>query len=399
MDLSARAKKLKPSPTLALAARAKELVAQGKDVISLSVGEPDWPTLDVAVRAGVQAINSGLTKYAPPAGLPELRTLIAEKTTQELGVAYKSSEVTITSGAKFVLFSAFQCLLGSGDEVIIPAPYWVSYPTMVELADATPRIVHTKAEDHFRLTAEQLESSITAKTKMLILNSPSNPTGETYTKSELKALAAVLKKHPKIIILSDDIYNRLVFISEKIAPHLLHVAPELKDRVIVVNGASKSLSMTGWRVGWALGPSQVIAAMTDYQSQSVSCAAPFAQKAAFAALKDGEPEITKSVELLKDRRDSALEQLRSIKSIVTSSPDGAFYLWPNIEALLGKSYKGQTVKNSSQFCEIYLNDFNVAAVPGVEFGLEGYLRMSYVIEKGRMREAIERLARFVSELT
>lgn len=396
--LSKRAQMLKPSPTLALAARAKELTAQGKDVVSLSVGEPDWPTFPAAVKAGINAIESGNTKYGPSSGLPELRKAIAEITSQELGVEYKMPEVTVTAGGKFVIFAALQVLIDKDDEVIIPAPYWVSYPTMVELADGRPVIVQTKKENHFRMTPEELESKITSKTKMLILNSPSNPTGEIYTKEELAKIAQVLKKHPRVIVMSDDIYNRLVFDGSLVAPHILQVAPEFKDRVVIVNGASKTLSMTGWRVGWGLAPTAVIQAMTDYQSQSVSCASGFSQVAALAALKESQNDLENSIKLLQERRDFAIAELKKIPGIEIKTPGGAFYLWPNIQSLFGKTFRGKTINDSSDFCKIFLDEFNVAVVPGKEFGCEGYLRMSYVLSQKRMDEAFSRLKKFISEL-
>lgn len=395
--LSRRARRLKPSPTLQLAARAKELAAQGKDIISLSVGEPDWPTFPAAVAAGIKSIQEGHTKYGPAAGLPELRKLIAEQSNSDFGTEDTLANVTVTAGGKFVLFSAFQCLLDPEDEVLIPAPYWVSYPTMVELADAKPIVVPTREENAFRVTASDIENKITSKTKLLILNSPSNPTGEVSTANELKDIAEVLRKHPQIIVISDDIYNKLVF-GMKRAPHLLDVAKDLKPRVVIVNGASKTLSMTGWRVGWAIGPKDLITAMTDYQSQSVSCASTFSQHAVLAALKDGQSDLEKSVVELKSRRDSGIKMLREIPNITVVEPGGAFYLWPSIKYYIGKSFRGQKITDSGVFCALFLDSYGVAVVPGKEFGLEGYLRMSYVLNSEKMKEAFSRLKSFCSEL-
>jgi aspartate aminotransferase len=386
MELSTRAQTLKPSPTLALAARAKELAAKGHDVISLSVGEPDWDTFEPVKQAAIESIRKGATKYTPAAGLPSLRQTIADVTNRELKTNYSAAQVTVTAGGKFVLFSAFQMLLSPGDEVIIPAPYWVSYPTMVELAQGVPRIVACGEEQRFKMTAAQLRAAITPKTKMLILNSPSNPTGEVYSRNELKELADVLREFPRVIVVSDDIYNRLVFTPEGLAPHILHVAPEMIDRTVVVNGASKAFSMTGWRVGWAVGPKDLISAMTDYQSQSVSCAATPSLYAAEFALKNSDQDIAQAREKLKVRRDLFVSLINKIPGFKVQAPDGAFYLWVNVtERLKQKGY------GSKEFSEELLNEKYVAAVPGAEFGLEGYLRLSYALSEERIRQACERM--------
>lgn len=396
--LSSRAQSLKPSPTLALAAKAKELAAQGKDVISLTVGEPDWDTFQRIKDAGIAAIQQGQTKYAPANGLPDLRQEIARSTTQELGVSYDANDVVVTAGGKMVVFAAMQVLCDPGDEVLVPAPYWVSYPPMAELAGALPRIIECPRAANFKLTAAQLDRAITAKTKMLILNSPSNPTGEMYKRDELVALAEVLRRHPRVMILSDDIYNRLTLDGSALAPHLLHVAPDLRPRVLVVNGASKTFSMTGWRLGWALGEREIISAMANYLSQSVSCASPFTQKAMLAGLREGAEDVAKAVVNLKNRAQTAVSSLRDVPGIEVSYPAGAFYLWPSIENLLNKTYKGKRITNSKEFAETLLQEELVAVVPGVEFGAEGYLRLSFVIEEPRWRQAMERLTRFIKEL-
>ena len=396
--LSQRAQNLKPSPTLALAAKAKELAAQGHDVISLSVGEPDWDTLECAKKAGIEAIQSGFTKYTPSNGIPELRKAIAEQTTQDLGATYSADDVTVTTGGKFVIFSALQCVIDPGDEVIIPAPYWVSYPVMVELAGGRPVMPVCDSRVNFKLTPEILQKHLTPKTKMLILNSPSNPTGLMYTKSELGALAQVLRDHPKVLILSDDIYNRLVFTGE-LAPHILHAAPELKPRVLVINGASKTYSMTGWRVGWALGPQAWIKAMTNYQSQSVSQAASMAQKATLQAILKGEPDLKKSLVELKARKERAVQLLSQIPGFEVAQPDGAFYVWLDVSEMFDKTYKGRKIAGSSDFSSALLEDQKVAVVPGFEFGLEGYVRLSFALKESRMVEAIDRMKKFTASLS
>jgi aspartate aminotransferase len=389
---------MKPSATLALAALSKELVAQGNDVISLSVGEPDWDTYAPIKSAAIEAIQKGQTKYTPANGIPELRKLIAAQTNQQLGTQYDLNQVTVTTGAKFIVFAAMQMILDPGDEVLIPAPFWVSYPTMVELADATPVIVNCGEHERFKLMPDQLRAALTPKTKMLILNSPSNPTGEVYSNEELSALASVLRDFPKVIILSDDIYNRLVFDGMKIAPHLLQAAPEFAARTVVINGASKTYAMTGWRLGWALGPKEIIQAMTDYQSQSVSCAASFVQAATVTALEKCQQDVLDSLSVLENKRNIFMNQLHEIKELQVSTPGGAFYLWVRIQDLLGRSLAGQKLTSSRDFCQALLKDQMVAVVPGIEFGCEGYLRMSYVLSEKRIAEAVARIRNFVAKL-
>ncbi len=384
--LSKRVQALKPSPTLALAAQAKALKDTGVDVISLSVGEPDWDTFEEIKEAGIQAIREGQTKYTPANGLPQLRQAVAKEFFSDFGVEYGAHEVTVASGAKFVIFSALQALIDPGDEVIIPAPYWVSYPTMVELAGGRSVIIPCGMEQGFKLSPRDLESHIGPKTKMVILNSPSNPTGGMYSEEELKALAVTLKKHPHVVVLSDDIYNRLVFNTRGLAPHILEVAPELKERCVSVNGVSKTYSMTGWRIGWALGPSPVIEAMNNYQSQSTSCAAAFSQVASVAALAQSQGSLQKALEQLKQRRDFAVNELEKVSELKVFPPDGAFYLWV---ALPGG--------DSKKFAQELLQSESVALVPGVEFGLEGFVRISYALQSERMKEAVRRIQRFVDK--
>jgi aspartate aminotransferase len=390
VPLSKRVKSLKPSPTLALSAKAKEMAAQGHDVISLSVGEPDWDTLTVAKEAGIVAIQEGFSKYTAGNGIPELRKAIASITTKELGVPFSPDDVTVSSGGKFVIFEIFQCLLDDGDEVIIPAPYWVSYPPMAELAGGKPVIV--SGLPNSKLTADRLASAITAKTKVLVLNSPSNPTGLMYSRSELLALAEVLRLNPHVFILSDDIYNRLVFEGD-LAPHILHVAPDLKDRTIVMNGASKTYSMTGWRVGWALATPVLIKAMNNFGSQSVSQACSISQRATLAALLHGEPELRSALKMLRGRRDSVVAAFQAVPFVKASLPDGAFYVWLDIREFCQKANM-----NSADFSARLLAEHKVAVVPGVEFGEEGFVRLSYAIDEKRALEAVDRINSFVTNL-
>lgn len=394
IQLAERAKLLKPSPILMLAARAGEMKAAGQDVISLSIGEPDWSTYDCIKTAAIESIKKGQTKYTPPAGIPELRRAVAAQATQDYGMPFAFDEVTVSGGAKFVLFAALQALVNPGDEVILVAPFWASYTTMVELADGKPRIAVCDETSDFKLTPALLERTITPKTKVLLLNSPSNPTGKIYTREELKALAEVLRKHPQIAIISDDIYNRLCF-TEKLAPHLYHVAPDLRSRIIALNGASKSYAMTGWRLGWALGPKPIITAMSNYQSQSVSCASAPSQYGALEGVLHGDADIEKTVTLLKDRRDFLIAELEKISGVKVIKPEGAFYLWVDVRKFIGT---GRKAPGSAELCAMLLEEKLVAAVPGVEFGLEGYLRLSYALDKEKGREAVRRMAELFKTL-
>lgn len=396
--LSQRAANLKTSPTLALVAKAKELQAKGHDVISLTVGEPDWPTFPAAAEAGIDAIRSGFTKYTAASGTIELRKAIAAKLKQELGAEYGPSDVVVGPGAKFVIFSALQMLCDAGDEVILNTPYWVSYPTMIELAAGVPKIVECGEAENFKITAKQLDAAITPKTKAFLFCSPSNPTGLMYTAAELTALAEVLRKHPRVVILSDDIYNSLVFDGSGLAPHLLKVAPDLKDRLVTINGGSKAYSMTGWRIGWAAGPTALIRAMGDYQSQATGAPSSIAQAAALVALQKCDEDVKKTAALLVRRRQSAMAAMETVPGMKTAMPDGAFYLWVNLKPLLGKTHEGVKVASDKEFCDILLNQYFVATVPGVECGSPGYMRLSFATSEEKMAAAAGRMREMVSKL-
>ena len=397
--LSKKALALKPSPTLTIAAKAKELQAQGHKVISLSVGEPDWDTPSMIKEAGIGAIQAGQTKYAPANGTPALRSAIATQTTKLLGVGYSPNEVTVSAGAKFILFSALQVLVDPGDEVLIPAPYWVSYPTMVELVDGVPVPIPSDELTGFKAHAHQIEKLITSKTKILLLNSPNNPTGQMYTREELSDIIALLRKHPKIIVISDDIYNQLVFNGEDVAPHILHQAPEFKERMVLVNGASKTYSMTGWRLGWALGPEKVIKAMSNYQSQTTSCAAPFTQLAVLTGLQKCGEEIKGHVKVLQQRRDHFVDGLNSVPGWRSGYPQGAFYVWADIRGLIGKSWHGKKLASCGDVATALLEDQFVAVVPGGESGLGGYLRLSFALHERDLTEAVKRIRAFTESLS
>ncbi len=395
--LSERAKNLKTSPTLFLVAKAKELQAQGHDVISLTVGEPDWPTYPAASEAGIEAIRKGITKYTAANGTIELRKAIAARIQTDLGLTYAVNEIAVTSGAKFSIFAALQILCDPQDEVIIHSPYWVSYPTMVELADGKPVLVTCTEETNFKITAELLKKHITPKTKAFLFCSPSNPTGFVYSKQELTEIAEVIRKYPRIVVISDDMYNRLMFDGSNCAPHILEVAPDLKDRTIVINGGSKAYSMTGWRIGWALGPQRVIQAIGDYASQSTGAPSSISQHAAVQALTNCEANIKETNVTLKQRLKSALNEFKTIPQFKVYEPDGAFYLWVDVRKVLGKSYAGVKVTTSKEFCQVLLEKIFVATVPGEEFGNPGFMRLSFAIGTERMNEAIQRVRKLLSE--
>ncbi len=399
MKLAKRTELMKPSPILALAAKANELKAQGKDIISLTVGEPDWAVADHIKAAAIASIHANKNKYTPANGIVELRKAVALQTSEQMRVKYEVNEVTVTSGAKMILFGALQALCEPGQEVILIAPYWASYTTMIELAEAKFTAVKCGADSNFKILPAQLEKAITPKTRAIIFNSPSNPTGMVYSQTELEALAVVLRKHPNIVILSDDIYNRLMFSGEAVAPHILHIAPDLKDRTLVMSGASKSFAMTGWRIGWACGPKTLIDAMTAYQSQSVSCANATAQWASLEAVENGNQGVQKTVQTLKERCDFWMTELKQIPQTKAHRPEGAFYIWFEIEKYLGKKYHGKVMKGSADMSLVLLEDYLLAVVPGIEFGLEGYFRFSFAIENSKAKEACIRLAKFFKELS
>ncbi len=397
--LSARAQKLKSSPTLALMAKAKELSAKGHDVISLTLGEPDWPTYPVASAAGIHAIQSGNTKYTAAQGTIEIRKAIADRIKTDLGLDYNpATDIVVTSGAKFSIFAALQVLCNDGDEVIIPTPYWVSYPMMAELAGAQPKLIFCDESVHFKMSAEMLEKNITAKSKVFLFCSPSNPTGLMYTEDELKKIADVLRRHPQICVVEDDMYNRLMFNDRHVAPHLLQVAPDLKNRTIVINGGSKAYSMTGWRIGWSLGPSNIMKAIGDYASQATGAPSSIAQAAAEQALIHAEPDIKKTNDMLKERLESALKNFATIPEFKMFRPDGAFYLWVDIKKALGKKSGTTQIKTSADFCKVLLENYFVSTVPGEEFGHEGYLRLSFAIEIDRMNQAIARIKQMILDM-
>lgn len=395
--LAERVKKIKPSPTLAMDAKAKALKAQGLDIVNFGVGEPDFDTPEHVKEAAIKAIRDGFTKYTPVGGIDELKGAVIEKLKRDNGLEYSKDEVIVSCGAKHSLYNIAQALYGVGDEVIIPSPYWVSYPDQVLLNDATPVFVKTYEEDNFMLRPEALESKITKKTKAIILNSPSNPTGLTYNKKTLEAIAEIALKHD-IYIISDEIYEKLVYDGTEFIS-IASLSKEIKDKTIVINGLSKSHAMTGWRIGYAAGPRDIIKAMTNIQSQSTSNPTSIAQKAAVAALTGPQDFISVMHSEFDRRRKFLVEGLNSIDGISCLKPTGAFYAFPNVSKLYGKKAGTRQIKSSLDMAMYLLEDANVALVHGKAFGDDNYIRISYAtsmenIKKGldRIKEALSRLA-------
>ena len=396
MQLGPLTKVLRPSPTLAVTMKAKALQKEGRDIIGFGAGEPDFDTPDNIKAAAIRAIQEGFTKYTPVGGIDELKDAVIEKLRRDNGLAYKRSQIVVSTGAKHTLYNMAQVLFGRGDEVIIPAPYWVSYPDIVLLADATPVIVDATEAEGFKLTPEKLRKAITARTKALILNSPSNPTGAAYTLDELKALAEVLRGKD-IIVVSDDIYEKVVYDGFVFA-NMANVSEEMKEKTIVVNGLSKSHAMTGWRMGYAAGPDNVIAAMTEIQSQSTSNPTSIVQKAAIEALLGDQSFIPKMVAEFKRRRDTIVAALNAVPGISCATPPGAFYVFPRVAGLYGKKAGGKAITDSNAFSEFLLEAANVAVVPGQAFGNDDYVRLSYATSMELIVEGTKRIARAVATL-
>lgn len=396
--ISRRMTHIKPSPTLAVTARATELKSLGHDVIDFGAGEPDFDTPQFIKDAAIRALEQGKTKYTAVGGTLSLRKAIAQKFKRENGIDYTPEQIVVGVGAKQVIFNAFLASLDPGDEVIIPAPYWVSYPDMVALAEGVPVIVKCALNNHLKLTPEELEKAITPQTKWLILNSPSNPTGMAYSRKELEDLAAVLRRHPQVHVLSDDIYEHLVYDDFQFTT-LVQVAPDLKERVLTVNGVSKSYSMTGWRIGYGAGPAPLIKAMTMLQSQSTSNATSISQEAALAALEGPQEFLSEWTQTFAERRNQALKILSETPGLSCLIPQGAFYLYPSCAALMGKTTpSGTVITNDSDLVAYLLDAAGVAVVPGVAFGLSPYFRISYATDTKILLEGCRRIAEAVRAL-
>ncbi|MEL4070245.1 pyridoxal phosphate-dependent aminotransferase [Ochrobactrum sp. GPK 3] len=390
--------RVKPSATIAVSQKARELKAKGKDVIGLGAGEPDFDTPDNIKQAAIDAINRGETKYTPVAGIPELRKAIVAKFKRENGLDYTPEQVIVGTGGKQILFNAFMATLNPGDEVIVPAPYWVSYPEMVAINGGTPVFINTKIEDNFKLTAADLEKAITPKTKWLIFNSPSNPTGAAYTEAELKALTDVLVRHPQVWILTDDMYEHLVY-GDFVFTTPAQVEPSLYERTLTMNGVSKAYAMTGWRIGYAAGPLQLIKAMDMVQGQQTSGACSIAQWAAVEALNGTQDFIPKNKEIFQARRDLVVSMLNQAKGIQCPTPEGAFYVYPSCAGLIGKKTEaGKVIETDEDFVTELLEAEGVAVVHGSAFGLGPNFRISYATSDELLEEACNRIQRFCASL-
>ena len=386
-------KRIKPSPTIAVTQKARELRAAGKDVIGLGAGEPDFDTPNNIKSAAIKAIRGGDTKYTAVDGTPALKNAIIKKFKKENNLKYSSNEITVGTGGKQVLYNAFMATLNKGDEVIIPAPFWVSYPDMVMLAGGKPKIVKCSGADNFKLTPDKLRKAITKKTKWIIFNSPSNPTGASYTKTEINKLSKVLIKNKKIHILSDDIYEHIIY--DKAKYFTIAQISNLKNRTLTMNGVSKSYAMTGWRIGYAGGPKEIIKAIRKVQSQSTSNPSSVSQAAAVEALNGTQKFIKTRSKEFKKRRDFVVSSLNKIKGINCLTPNGAFYVFPNCKKLLGKKTK---IKTDTEFVEKLLEKSNVAVVQGSAFGLSGHFRISYATSMQKLKVAMERIKSFCESL-
>ncbi len=390
---------IKPSPTMAVTAKAAELKAQGIDIIGLGAGEPDFDTPDHIKEAGKAAIDAGKTKYTPTNGTPELRKAVVDKFKRENGLEYDISQVHIGVGGKQVLFNALMSTVNPGDEVLIPAPYWVSYPDMVLIAGGTPVFIECTEDEQFKLSPAKLEAAITDKTKWLILNSPSNPTGAAYTAADLQAVADVLLKHPHVWVMTDDMYEHLVYDDFEFKT-IAQVEPKLFDRTLTINGVSKAFAMTGWRMGYACGPLDLIKAMNNIQSQSASHTSSITQAACVVALNGPIDFLAERNAVYKQRRDLVVEMLNQAEGINCLTPEGAFYVYPSIAGCMGKTSKGgRKISTDSDFVSALLEEEAVASVQGEAFGLSPHFRISYATSTEALKEACTRIQRFCASLS
>ena len=399
IKLSDRVNLVKPSATLTITAKAAELRAAGKNIISLSVGEPDFDTPKAACDAAKAAIDAGFTRYTAVPGIPELRKAIAAKFKKDNDLDYEADDILVSTGGKQCIYNMLQAMINPGDEVIIPAPFWVSYPDMVLLAGGVPVIVDTTAENGFKLSGPQLEAAITPKTKLLFLNSPSNPTGMAYSHDDLAALGAVLKKHENVAVATDDMYEKILFDGKTFAT-IAQVCPDVKDRTITLNGVSKAYCMTGWRIGFCAGPRHLIKAMAKIQGQSTSNPSSIAQKAALAALTGPTDALEEMVRVYEGRRTWLVAALNKIPGVTCIMPDGAFYVFPFVQAWLGKKTPaGVVLKDDLDVCAWLLEDAGVALVPGTEFGAPGFMRISYAVAQATLEDAVGRIAKAAESLS
>lgn len=397
MDYSQKAKRLAPSITLAITAKAKEMKAGGKDIIGFGAGEPDFNTPQNIIDACKKALDEGKTKYVPASGINELKDAVIGKFRRDNGLDYKRDQIIISTGGKQCLSNALNALLNPGDEVLIAMPYWVSYPDLVSLADGTPVIVETKEKDDYKYTLENLQASLTPRTKVMILNSPNNPTGTIYSREELVLIAEFCKKND-IFIISDEIYEPLIYGDEKHFS-IASLSEDAYNRTLVVNALSKAYAMTGWRLGYAAGPKDLVKIMSNIQSHTTSNSTSFVQYAAVEALNGDQSFIPKLNEEFRKRRDYMVERADQVEGLKYIYPKGAFYLMLDVRAFIGRSYKGEIIENSLDFADKLLSDYLVALIPGSGFGLEGFVRLSYAINKESIRTGFDRIEEFLSQLS
>lgn len=396
MKLSERISKIKPSPTLAITAKANALRAEGHDIIGFGAGEPDFDTPDAIKTAAIKAINAGFTKYTPVGGTDELKDAIINKLKRDHDLTYKRSEVAVSCGAKHTLYNLAQVLFEEGDEVLIPSPYWVSYGDIITLTGATPVFIVTDAADEFKLQPQQLINAINPRTRAIILNSPSNPTGITYGRADLEALAAILADK-NILIISDDIYEKIIYDGAEFHS-LAALNPELKNKTILVNGVSKAYAMTGWRIGYAAGPEEIIAALVKLQSQSTSNPTSIAQKAAVEALNGSQESVTVMRREFEKRRNAIVSLLNAIPGVTCMMPQGAFYVFPDVSSFYGRNYNDKVIANSSDLTAFLLESANVAVIPGVEFGHDKHIRLSYATTLDHIEEGLKRIKKALLQL-
>lgn len=397
MELSNRVQAIKPSPTLAVTARAAKLKSEGKDIIGLGAGEPDFDTPQHIKEAAIAAINNGFTKYTPVGGTPGLKNAICEKFKRENGLEYSPKQILVSCGGKQSFFNLVLSVINPGDEVIIPAPYWVSYPDIVLIAEGSPVFIETDIEQRFKITAQQLEKAITPKTRLFVINSPGNPSGSTYAKEELMALGEVLRQHPEILIVTDDMYEHILLSGDQFF-NILNACPDLYSRTVVLNGVSKAYAMTGWRIGYCGGPENLITAMENIQSQSTSNPTSISQVAAEAALTGDQSCIEPMVTAFKARNDFVTKKINSTSGIRCLSSDGAFYTFADCrQAISDLNNKGIIDECSDiSFCEYLLEHAGVAVVPGSAFGCEGYIRLSFATSMENLKVALERISRVLT---
>ena len=396
IEISKRAKEMAPSATIAMATKAKQMRADGIDVISFAAGEPDFDTPTAIREAAKAGIDEGLTRYPPSAGTPELRSAICEKLKRDNGLEYAVDEITVSCGAKHAIYNALQVITNPGDEVIIPAPYWVSYPEQVKLAGATPVIVKTDPKNEFKLKPSDLEGAITDRTRAIIMNYPSNPTGSTYSEKELKELGEVIAKH-SVAIISDEIYEKLVYGGESHCS-IAKACPACKPLTIIVNGVSKAHAMTGWRMGFAAGPKAIIAKMSSLSGQQLTGIPGFVQKACAEAIKGPQDEVERMRQEFMERRDLMHERLAAIPGIECRVPNGAFYLFPYVGSYFGKGVGGKKIGNSTDLAGYLLEEAHIATVSGDPFGAPGHIRLSYATSRENIEEGVKRMADALSKL-